>query len=62
MYIFEKMDEKWSTEIGIYTATLLLTLWQKWMVENISNNISSREFSFTEDLYSLDGIDVYSDS
>ena len=28
---FEMMDENPSTEIGMYTMTLLLTLWQKWM-------------------------------
>ena len=60
---FEMMDENPSTEIGMYTADFTVNS----MAEmdgsaNFSNNISSREFMISEDLYSLDGIDVYSDS
>ena len=60
---FEMMDENPSTEIGMYTADFTVSS----MAEmdgssNFSNNISSREFMISEDLYSLDGIDVYSDS
>ena len=60
---FEMMDENPSTEIGMYTADFTVNS----MAEmdgsaNFNNNISSREFMISEDLYSLDGIDVYTDS
>ena len=51
-----------TTEIGVYTNDFTISSDAEMDgSENFGNNIQSREFSITEDLYSLDGIDVYSD-
>ena len=60
---FKMMDENPSTEIGMYTADFTVnSIAEMDGSDNFSNNISSREFMISEDLYSLDGIDVYTDS
>jgi len=51
-----------STEVGMYTVDFAVeSLSEMDGSDNFGNNIQSREFEITEDLYSVDGIDVYSD-
>ena len=50
-----------STELGMYTVDFSVeSLNEMDGSENFGNNIQSREFEITEDLYSIDGIGVYS--
>ena len=51
-----------TTEIGVYTNDFTISSDAEMDgSENFGNNMQSREFSITEDLYSLDGIDIYSE-
>ena len=51
-----------STELGMYTVDFSVeSLNEMDGSENFGNNIQSREFEITNDLYSVDGIDVYSE-
>ena len=51
-----------STELGLYTVDFSVeSLNEMDGSENFGNNIQSREFEITNDLYSVDGIDVYSE-
>ena len=51
-----------STELGMYTVDFSVeSLNEMDGSENFGNNIQSREFEITDDLYSVDGIDVYSE-
>jgi len=51
-----------TTEIGIYVNDFTISSDAEMDgSENFGNNMQTREFSITEDVYSLDGIDVYSD-
>jgi len=59
---FQMDSDNPSTEIGLYTADFTVNSYSEMDgSETFGNNIQSREFSITEDVYSIDGIDVYSD-
>ena len=59
---FQMDSENPSTELGLYTADFTANSYAEMDgMETFGNNIQSREFEITEDLYSIDGIDVYSD-
>ena len=61
--VYFEMNATPSTDIGVYTADFTVSSSAEADgSDNFGNNIQSREFSITEDLYSIDGIDVYSDS
>jgi len=60
---FQMDSDNPSTELGLYTADFTVSSYAEMDgSETFGNNIQSREFAITEDLYSIDGIDVYSNS
>tara|TARA_Y100001954_G_scaffold100283_1_gene109252 strand:+ start:780 stop:2738 length:1959 start_codon:yes stop_codon:yes gene_type:complete len=57
---FEMSMDNPSTEMGLYTNDFTITSDAEIDgTDNFSNNMQTREFEITEDLYSLDGIGVY---
>jgi hypothetical protein len=57
---FEMSMDNPSTEMGVYTNDFtIMSNAEMDGSDNFGNNMQTREFSITEDLYSLDGIDIY---
>ena len=58
---FQMDSDNPSTELGLYTADFTVNSYAEMDgAETFGNNVQSREFAITEDVYSIDGIDVYS--